>query len=184
MLENTENPKSPADTAHKSIDTQYVYVDANDHSLIIENSYPKGGLKYTDFMGREYMYAIFWTRITNRTTTPLELAIEFPNSLYPLSSSSDRSFRLLIPSDTMTPAKETLFNYGLDLKKTLDNHLDQPSTLKKSIGAKDISSFYVVTLFNKGVGGVLRTGLRMEGQKLFYYVNGKEIECGSITWKR
>jgi len=57
----------------KYIDTRYEYSDAFGKNLIIENSLPKGGLKYTDPNGKEYIYAIFWTRMTNETDSPFEL---------------------------------------------------------------------------------------------------------------
>lgn len=54
----------------KNIDTKYVYSDPSGHNLIIENSLPRGGLKYTDPLGEVYVYAVFWTRIINETNNP------------------------------------------------------------------------------------------------------------------
>jgi hypothetical protein len=44
-------------------------------------------------------------------------------------------------------------------------------------------SFYVINLFNKGVKGVVRTGLSLEEKVLFYTVNGKKIEVGEIEFQ-
>ncbi len=168
----------------KNVDTKFVYVDDNGQNLIIENSYPRGGLKYTDPMGKEYVYAVFWTQITNETDNPFELTMEFPENFYDLPSSPSRFFKLFIPSDTMTPEKEPLFNYGLDLEKLLDNNLQKKDALKRTIDPKSFSGFYVVTLFNRGVDGTLRAGLSINEGNLFYRINEKEIHCGRINLKQ
>ena len=168
----------------QNVDTKYVYVDLNDEQLIIENSYPRGGLRYTDPNGTNYVYAVFWTRITNNTENPFELTMKFTEDTYELLSSPDRFFKLFIPSDTMTLDKEPLFNYGLDLEKYLDTNFNKQNELIRSIGPKSSSGFYVVTLFNKGVDGTLRTGLSIKEEKLSYRINDKEIECGSINLKQ
>ena len=43
------------------IDTKYEYTDSNGASLIIQNSFPRGGVKYTDPNGEVYYYAVFFT---------------------------------------------------------------------------------------------------------------------------
>ena len=58
--------------------TKFEYTDSIGKSLIVQNSFPKGGTKYTDPNGDVYGYAIFWTRIINETDNPLELMIDFP----------------------------------------------------------------------------------------------------------
>ncbi|KGO05738.1 hypothetical protein [Dokdonia donghaensis] len=168
----------------KNVDTRYVYSDPIGHNLIIENSYPRGGLKYTDPLGKEYIYAVFWTRITNEMNTPFEFKMEFSEDSYDLPSSPDRLFKLFIPSDTLTPEKETLFNYGLDLEKYLNDNFRKQTDLERTINPKDSNGFYVVTLFNKGVNGTLRTGLSIKEEKLIYRINEKTIECGNINLKQ
>ena len=168
---------------HKNIDTRYVYVDSNNHNLIIENSYPRGGLKYTNSIGEEYIYAVFWTRITNETDNPFELTMKFPKDSYDLPSSPARFFKLYIPSDTMKPEKEHLFNYGLDLEKYLDHSLHKHVALNRIINPKSSSGFYVVTLFNKGVDGTLRTGLSIKEGNLLYRINDKEISGEKVNLK-
>ena len=164
--------------------TKYEYTDSTGKGLIIQNSFPRGGLTYADPSGKVYVYAIFWTRITNETATPVKCTIDFPADSFELPSSADRYFKLFLPADTMTLEKEHLFNYGLaDLKSYLDTGLNRPSSLKRTIDPKESSSFYVITLFNKGVDGTLRTGLGLKEQDLFYRINDKEIHCGKINLK-
>src|SRR6266513_3845048 len=104
------------------IDTKYEYTDSNGASLIIQNSFPRGGVKYTDPNGEVYVYAVFWTRIINETDNPLKLKIDFPVDSYEVPSLPGKYFKILVPRDTMTLDKEPLFNYGLtDLESFLDN---------------------------------------------------------------
>ncbi len=193
-LNSTENSEGPLpfDLSQKSltnynskfIDTQYEYIDSVGKSLIIQNSLPKGGLKYTDPTGKIYVYAIFWTRIINETTNPLELAINFPTDSYELPSSPGNHFQILLPSDPMTMAKEPLFNYGLiGLESFLNNSLHKSSSLKKTINPNESNSFYVVTLADRGVDGTLRTGFSLKEDKLYYRINDKEIRSGKISLK-
>ena len=167
-----------------SIHTKYEYTDSIGKRLIIQNGLPRGGLKYTDPNGKVYVYAIFWTRIINETANPFRFTIDFPADSFELPSSLGRYFKLFLPSDTMTFEKEHLFNYGLpELKSFLDKGLQKASSLKRTINPKGSSAFYVVTLFNRGVDGTLRTGLSLKGQNLFYRINDKEIHCGKINSK-
>jgi hypothetical protein len=166
------------------IDTKYEYTDSIGMKLIIRNSLPKGGLKYTDPNGKVYVYAIFWTRITNETTTPFDFTIDLPvDSSYELPSVPGSSFKIVIPTDTMTVEKEDLFNYGLtSLKSFLDTNLDKTSSLEKTVNPKQSSTFYVVTLFeHRGINSALRTGLSIEKQNLIYRINDKEIHFGKIS---
>ncbi|MET0392000.1 MAG: hypothetical protein ABW019_02615 [Chitinophagaceae bacterium] len=178
--------------------TRYEYTDAAGASLIIENGLPRGGQRYTDPDGEVYTYAVFWTRIINETANPLELKIDFPADALELPWLPGKYYQVLVPPDTMTPDKEGLFNYGLTkLESFLDNNMHQPSSLKRTIHPKGAGGFYVVILgrINEAAHGALRTGLRLEGQDLFYRVSlvkgppplsligEKEIQCGSISLK-
>jgi hypothetical protein len=102
----------------------------------------------------------------------------------------------------MTSDKEALFNYGLtDIDSFLDNSIHKPSSLKRTINPKESSGFFVVKLSlisegPRGGGDILRTGLTLKGQDLFYRVSvyknspapsslisEKDIDCGSISLK-
>lgn len=86
----------------KAIYTKYKYTDSKGASVIIENSFPKGGMRYTGPKGEEYVYAVFWTRIINETANPLELKIDFPVDSYEIPDFPGKYYKILIPSDTMT----------------------------------------------------------------------------------
>ncbi|MFV5687247.1 hypothetical protein ACM55M_01330 [Flavobacterium sp. ZT3R25] len=182
-LDSTKNVKSQKPSAkhnENNFYTKYEYTESNGARLIIQNSFPKSGINYTDPNGKKYIYAVFWTRITNKTNNPIELTIDFPLDSFEIPSSSGNYMKLLLPSDTLTIDKEPLNDYGLTIKSFLDNHRHKSSLLKRTINAKGSSAFYVVTLSNRGVGGTLRTGFSLKGQNLFYRVNDKEILCGKI----
>jgi hypothetical protein len=55
--------------------------------------------------------------------------------------------------------------------------------LKRTINPKRSTTFYVVTLSNRGVDGTIRAGLSLKEQNLFYRINDKEIHCGKINLK-
>lgn len=196
----TEDIVTSTRTNNPGIHTQYEYSDSAGKRLVIQNGYPRGGTKYTDPDGEEYAYAIFWTRIINETHNPLQLKIDFLDT-YEVPSLPGRYFKLLVLPDTMTTDKEELFNYGLtNLNAFLDTTIHKPSSLRRTINPKESSSFYVVKINPRaegaGGGDILRTGLILKGQKLFYKVSRysstpdhkppsliieKEIECGSIN---
>ncbi|MCB0666534.1 MAG: hypothetical protein KDC80_11950 [Saprospiraceae bacterium] len=180
--------------------TEYEYTDSAGNYLTIQNGFPRGGSKYTDPGGEVYGYAVFWTRIINETDKSLELQLDFSDS-YQVPSLPGKYFKLMVLPDTMTLDKISLFNYGLvDLESFLDDNIHKPSGLKRIINAKESSAFYVLklTLVSDGTSGggdILRTGLVLKGQDLFYRVSvynsiappsvmsEKEIDCGSINLK-
>lgn len=167
----------------KEVYSKYKYNDADGENLIIQNGFPKGGMKYTDINGEQYNYAIFWTQIINETDKPIELKIDFPVNSYEIPSLPGNYFKILVPSDTITIEKFRLTNYGLtDLKTFLDQSLHKQSSLNRAINPKESSAFYVVMLcLVNGAHGTLRTGFSIKGQNLYYKINDKEISCGSIS---
>lgn len=175
---------------------KYEYTDANGASLIIQNSSPRGGTKYTGPDGGVYNYVIFFTRLINETNHPLELEINFPVDSYEVPPLPGKYFKILIPPDTMTLDKEPMFNYGLThLESFLSKGIHKSSSLKRTIRPKESSGFYVVMLcLVEGAHGTMRTGLSLKGQDLFYRIkidgsksntksSDKEIHCGSINLK-
>jgi len=174
--------------------TNYEYTDSIGKRLIIQNSFPKGG-PYADPNGKQYFKVIFWTRLINETDNTLELKIDFPVDLYEVPGLSGKYYKVLVPPDTMTIDKESLYDYGMTgLKPFLDNNIHKPSSLKRTINPKESSGFYVLILFDKGVGGPVRTELSIRGQNLFYKIkidgvrtntksSDKEINAGSINLK-
>jgi hypothetical protein len=176
--------------------TKYEYTDSIGKRLIILNGFPRGGSRYTDPNGEVYGYAVFWTRIINETDNPLELKIDLLDS-YEVPSLPGKYFKIVVPPDTTTRDKDDLFNYGLtNLESFLDSSIHKPSSLKRTINPKESSGFYVIKLSLTIEGGaILRTGLSLKGQDLFYRVSvynstappsvisEKEIPCGSINLK-
>jgi len=179
--------------------TKYEYTDSIGKSLIIQNGFPRGE-KYIHPNGEEYFKVIFWTRIINETDNSLELKIDFPVDSYEVPWLAGKYYKVLVPPDTMTIDKAPLYNYGLTgLKSFLDNNIHKPSSLKRTINPKESSGFYVVILGLTtevvAPAGVLRTGLSLKRQDLFYrfsryaskpglpLISEKEINCGSINLK-
>ncbi len=185
-LESTENIKSQEQlTNHndKYLDTKYEYTDTFGKSIIIENSLPKGGLKYTSTNGKNYVYAIFWTSITNETANPFEFSVDFPTDSIKLPSSAVNYFKLYLPSVKMTIDKKPSFNYGLtSLESYLDNELYKSTSAQGTINPKDSNIIYVVILFDHGVDGVVRAGFSLKEGNLYYRINDKEIHCGQTNF--
>lgn len=200
LSKDKEAPKTSdiTESHNKYIHTEYVYV--NGKLIVIQNGLPRGGSKYTAPNGEVYGYAVFWTRIINETDNPLELKIDFLDS-YEVPSEPSNYFKMLVTPDTMTLDKVSLFNYGLtNLDSFLNKSIHMPSSLKRTINSKESSGFYVVKLSSEsegsvGGGDILRTGLILKGQDLFYRVSvynrqappsiiiEKEIHCGKINMK-
>lgn len=185
--DNTKSETSDTVPSYRSNDqhthTKYEYTDSIGKRVVIQNSLPRAGPRYTDPNGKEYVYAVFWTRITNETDNPLEVAIDFPVDSFRISSSSGLYMKLLLPSDSMTIDKEFVYDYGLIIKPFLDHYRHKSSSLKRIIHPKSSGAFYVVALSDRGVDGVLRTELSLKEENLFYRINDKEIPCGSINLK-
>ncbi|GGG60243.1 hypothetical protein [Hymenobacter glacieicola] len=185
-------------------DTWYEYADSTGKRVIIENSLPKGGLRYTAPDGREYVYAVFWTRIVNETAAPVHVSIAVPADSFNLADAPpppfkwsteapaalqqqpalpDNYFKLILPAEEMTLDKLPLFNYGLrDLKAVVDSQR-QPSSLQRTVQPKATRFFYVIVLSKRGVEGVIRAGFRVKDDKLYYRVNGTDIYCGHASMK-
>jgi hypothetical protein len=181
--DNIKSDTKNVNTFRESNDLTRTIVDV-DTGIVIQNSLPRGGLKYIDPTGKRFVYAVFWTRVINETATSLEIKINFPAGSFTMQAQPNTFFNLLLPPDKMTPDKEPLFDYGLTgLNFFLDNNLHKPTLLQRTIQPKEEYSFYVVTLFNQGVNGVLRAALVLQKQDLFYKIAGEEIPCGHITVK-
>jgi hypothetical protein len=160
--------------------TEFKYYDSLNKGITIQNSYPKGGQKYTAPNGKDYVYLIFWTCIKNETASDLVVSIKFPVAPFNVPSSPEVNFNLYLPKEEMTPNKEALFNYGLNFKFYLDKNFEKSPEKIKTIKPNESYSFYVVALSNKGVDGVVRAGFELQNKKLIYKINNHEIKCGRI----
>ena len=101
----------------------------------------------------------------------------------------------------MTPDKQRIHNYSrTGLKHFLETSIDEQSSLKRTVNPKGSTAFYVVRLLIKPASGwqtakrdsnirrnsdygTTRAGFSLKGQNIFYTLNGKEIQCGSINLK-
>lgn len=181
----TPNPtKHAASRRARGFSSRHEYAETNGARILIQNSFPKSRINYTDPTGRKHIYAVFWTQIINQTPNALELAIDFPVDSFELPASSGNYMKLLLPLDTLTLDKEPLSDYGLAVKPFLDKSLRRPTSIRRTILPTDSSAFYVVTLANRGVGGTLRTGFSLEHPNLVYRVNEKTIPGGKIDLKK
>ena len=166
------------------IDTKFEYTDSNNKNVTIENSLPRGGLNFTDKFEKNYVYFIFWSRITNETDIPFKLNLEISEDSYELPSSLNNNFRIVFPIEKIQFDKILLFNYGLsNLKSTLDNKLENSNILKTTIKSNETVAFYVIILFEKSVDGIVRTGLSLKDNKVYYMVNDEEIYIGNYNIK-
>jgi hypothetical protein len=124
--------------------------------------------------------------------------MNFPVNSYEDPYLPGKYYKVLVPADTMTLDKFPLFNYGqTDIESFLNKSIHKPSSLKRTINQKESSGFYVVilSLTTERAHCMLRTGLSLKGQNLFYrislyastpglpLINEKEIHCGSINLK-
>lgn len=164
--------------------TEFKYDDSLNKGITIQNSYPKGGQKYTSPNGKEYVYVVFWTSITNERDSNLEISIDFPIESFTVHSSPNVNFNLYLPNEEMTLEKVPLFNYGLDLNSFLDKNIDKPSKLVKTISPNESCLFYVIALSNQGLNGVVRAGFELQNQKLIYKINNHEINSGQIKTEK
>ena len=161
--------------------TEFEYDDGINKGITIQNSYPKGGQKYTSPNGQKYVFVVFWTCITNETDTDLEVKIDFLANSFRIPSSPNVNFNLYLPMEEMALEKELLRNYGLNLKSFLDENIDNPSKLIKKIAPNNAYLFYTVAISTEGINGPIRAGFELENNDLIYKMNGYEISCGKIT---
>lgn len=171
----------------KWVDTEVKYTDSVGKVILVDNSFPKGGGGYTDSAGKNYSYVIFWTRVINQSTTPLELVIKFPADPFAIFPSLDSHIRIFLPPDTMTLDKIPLGDYGLtNLKSFLDAGFKKPSMLQITLNPKEEYFFYIPVLIYQA-RGTARAALVLKGQDLFYRISidpqSALIPCGRIVFR-
>ena len=170
-------------TMGQNFHTEFEYDNEINKGITIQNSYPKGGQRFKTKNGKKYVYVTFWTCVTNKSSSNLELEIDFLANLFAIPSEPDINFKLFIPNDEMTLEKEKLPNYGLDIISFLDENINKPSRLKTVIEPNNSYLFYSVVISDKGVNGTIRAGFVLQKDELVYKLNNYEINCGKITNK-
>lgn len=178
----------------KFIYTDTTYVSASGKEVIIQNSYPKGGMiapngkQYIDSTGERNGFAVFWTRIINTSDVPIELNINFPVETHAIFKSPGSYLKLFLPPDVLTYDKLTSFNYGLtELQSYLDANYNKTSTLQKTIQPNEEHIFYIATL-SYIASGTPRSGLILKEESLYYRMSlepdgGGIVSCGKLTFK-
>lgn len=188
---NETSIKTESFSADRYIHTEANYTDSTGRGIIIQNSYPRGGGSLSTPSGKSYGHAVFWSRVINKTDTPLALNIHFPADSFLILPSPTVHFKLLVPPDTMTLDKVSTFSFGLETVQTfVDRNFYQTSELQRMIPPNEDALFYVILLSHlstndKGIG---RTGLFLEGQDLFYKLSvnttvSKLLPCGRIDFE-
>ncbi|RYY65684.1 MAG: hypothetical protein EOO12_06315 [Chitinophagaceae bacterium] len=186
-------PKQQADYG-RSVYSRYVYSAPDGGRLLIQNGLPRGGFRYTNARGAAYSYVVFWTQLTNETDHPLTLELDIPGDAFGIPALPGAYYTVILPADTMTLEQFPRFVNGLkDRESVLNAPAHQAASLRRMVPSKGQSGFYVVLLCPvEGARGAMRTGLRLEGQTLFYRMNvdgsrsnsrsaDREIPCGRIN---
>ena len=162
-----------------------------DKGVVIQNSFPKGG-PYTHPTGVRFQKRICWTRVMNQTQTPIQFTLNFPADSFPMPTSAGSYYKLFLPPDTMTLAKQSLFDYeATGLHSFLDTSLYQSSRLQKTVNPNEEFFFYTALLMGGELNqGFARTGVVLKDKDLFYKVSLGEpldstlIPCGHIIVKQ
>ena len=161
-----------------NIDTEYRHTDSTGMSVIIQNSLPKGG-GYNDADGKNFEFRIFWTRVINQSTTPLELTMTFPANLSHIFSAP--FLKLFLPPGAMSLDKEPLYGYGIseeEIRSFVTTNFNNSTTLQKTISPKEAYTFYVGAVFDNTYGAA-RTKLTINGSNVLYSIRGISPEFDS-----
>lgn len=169
------------------VDGEARYVVAPDVSVVVQNSLPKGGGRYSDSSGKLYSYVVFWTRVTNRSNRIVELHMQYPREPFYMNQEPDSFIRIFLPPDRMTTEKIQMMDYGLSgWRDYLDHSFDKPSTLRKVIDPGQEVYFYTQVLFSNA-SGATRAALVLEGKYLRFKikiapaVDPIVIPCGKLV---
>ena len=190
-LAESDGLVSPIHNLDQFIYTDTLYSTSTGKGITIQNSLPKGGMiepggtQYSDSSGKRYAFAVFWTRIINETTTPLELNISFPADSFAIFTPANSYLKLFLPTDTFSYHELSSFNYGLSgVKSFLDANFNKPTELQKTIEPNEEHVFYVATLSYQA-SGTPRGALILKENDLYYSMslapNGSgTVYCGKI----
>lgn len=168
------------------IDTEIRYTDSAERGVVIQNSGPRGGRGFTDTKGIKFGYRLFWTRVINESTTPLELTVNFPADSFSLSA-PDSYMKVFLPPDTLILDKKASLDYDASLKMAYEALLHTPPKFQRTINPREAFRFYFVVLRHHPGGATPRGGFALKGQELFYRIapefDAALIPCGRIVFK-
>lgn len=183
------------DPLEKYIFTDSTYLLSDGQKITIQNSFPKGGgiapdgMQYSDSSGRDYSFAVFWTRIVNDSDTQLELEIGIPADSFGIFTPPGSFLKLFLPPDTVRDDKLVLYNYGLtNTKLFLDANFHKQSLLQKRIDPGADCKFFVAALSYKAAG-IPRAAMILKNQQLQYEVSisphgGGTIPVGKVIFNK
>lgn len=175
---------------------EYIYTDtlysaSTGKGITIQNSLPKGGIidpdgtMYSDSSGKKYAFAVFWTRIINKTTSPLQLNISFPADSLAIFTTPNSYLKLFLPTDSFSYDELSSFNYGLSgVKSFLDTNFNKAMGLQKTLNPNEEHVFYIAMLSYQA-GGTPRGALILKENDLYYNMSlaphgSGTILCGKI----
>ncbi|MEY3500055.1 MAG: hypothetical protein RL308_1724 [Bacteroidota bacterium] len=167
------------------VDSEVNYTDSKRNTITVTNSLPKGG-GVVDKNGEKYGYRVFWTRIRNKSATPTEIKLKFPDVTF--FKPPESYIKIVLPKESMNIKKEQLFDYGLtNLQSLLNDKSNQLSILKKKIGPKEDYFFYVTVFIHLDGSGSARAKFELKDKELFYKISIGSyttlIPCGNLDFK-
>lgn len=167
------------------VDSQVKYTDSKGNSVLITHSFPKGGgVVYQK--GKKYGYVVFWTRMSNQSTLPIEINLKFPE--FTFFKSPNSYIKIVLPKESMNIEKEQLFDYGLtNLESLLNDKPKQLGVLQKKINPKEDYIFYTAVFIHISGWGPARAKYEVKDQDLLYKISmGSDttmILCGNLYFK-
>ena len=164
--------------------SKVVYNSSVKNKIIITNSLPKGGGIVSN-KGKEYNYFIFWTKVRNEASSPLDLKIKFPTIIS--FEFNESQAKVVFTKSNMTIDKEQEFDYGLtDIPSLLNNESNQLKDLNNRISPFENYLFYSVILIHKTKWPV-RAEYVIKDKNLFYKITAGTdvvmVPCGSLDFK-
>lgn len=179
------NSSAQSESTRDWVDSELKYTDSKGNLVKFINSFPRGGgVVYKD--GKKYTYVVFWTRVFNQSTTPVEFKVKFPEVTY--FKSPDSYIQIVLPKETMSIDKVQSFDYGLtNLQSLLNDEFNQLSNLQKNINPNEDYIFYTAVFMHIEGWGPARAKFELQDTGLFYKISmgsdTKLIPCGSLYFK-
>lgn len=118
--------------------------------LYIENSVRQGRL-YKDLRGISYNYRYIKTVITNDSTVPARVNIEFQKDYIYQTPSGEERFKVFLLPENMTPENQKNDDfYRMEVMPFLNTELNAPTRLQKVIGPQEACTLTIGFLSKAG----------------------------------
>ena len=171
--------------ARNWVDSETKYEDSSANLIEFTNSLPRGG-GVTYYNVKRFSYVIFWTRIRNKSTTPIEINLNFSDLI--ILNHIKSEIKIILPKETMTIEKIQLMDYGLsNLQSLLNENFNQASTFIKKINPQEEYYFYFPVFLHNN-NWPARASLILKGTELSYKITlgsaTEIIPCGSLVVNR